>query len=494
MHKLTKQTATIMTLSLLSLFLFIAIAECQTPQVNAIISLSGADWSFKVIEDGKSYAVDSAKSVGAKELRVVLNSLEDAKDGFITFPVTLEGLNCYYQPALTEELKLAEYDFVNATHAITKGEARVYRSIDVVNSYACFDQKTGRKVLHIYRSQMIDAKGESAWLDMKLDNVFLTVFLNQSWLESASFPVIVDPTFGYTDIGETVGYCAGDYMWGCNFTLTEAGDVIEIKAYVADYFAMLPAKMKCAIYLASDKSLQGNVSSEVTLSSAGAAWQTFTFSPAISLTAGNYYLSMDEDQYINRYYDAGATNQNYYAAKTYADFPPASISAESYENRKFSIYATYTTGGAENVSSVLNSPANASTVTSFQQSFNFTPVLIGSDSFRNATLYVNGSAVANNSSALVNATQNTISYNFTENGFYLWDVQVYNSTTPVFSSNGNFSLTVNYTAPAPTPTPTATPEPGAVTADDAFAIAALALVCAVSLPVAVVVMKRKKEE
>ena len=98
--------------------------------------------------------------------------------------------------------------------------------------------------------------------------------------------------------------------------------------------------------------------------------------------------------------------------------------------------------GAETVSLVLNQPANASTINAFACNFNYTPTLVGSGSFQNASLFIDGVSVANNASAISNATLNTIAYTFAANGTYLWDVRVYNSTAGVFSSNGNFTVTV----------------------------------------------------
>lgn len=104
---------------------------------------------------------------------------------------------------------------------------------------------------------------------------------------------------------------------------------------------------------------------------------------------------------------------------------------------------------ANSISLTLNSPADDSTVTdSLTQTFNYTPVVVGSDGFYNSSLYVNGSLVVSNSSVIANNTANFLNYTFGGNGVYLWDVLLFNSTDSVFGGNGNFTLTVNYTAPS----------------------------------------------
>lgn len=127
------------------------------------------------------------------------------------------------------------------------------------------------------------------------------------------------------------------------------------------------------------------------------------------------------------------------------------------------------TAAPESVSLVLNTPANESTATAFQQNMNYTPTLLGLDKFYNSTLYVNNTAVAYNQTAIQNNTLNTITYTFPSNGTYLWDVLVWNSTTSIFSTNGNFTLTVAVYEPPPTPTPTPTPS-GSYTTDEVLAI------------------------
>lgn len=103
-------------------------------------------------------------------------------------------------------------------------------------------------------------------------------------------------------------------------------------------------------------------------------------------------------------------------------------------------------GEDESVSLVLNAPADDAEVNEFSQIMNYTPVLYGSDKFYNATLYVNNTAVAYNATALVNNTLNSISYTFSSNGTFVWDVLVWNSTHGVFSSNGNWTVVVSVPA------------------------------------------------
>lgn len=101
---------------------------------------------------------------------------------------------------------------------------------------------------------------------------------------------------------------------------------------------------------------------------------------------------------------------------------------------------------SEDVNVTLDAPASDSIVADFAQSFNFTPSILGNDIFYNASLIINGSAVASNQSIIQNNVLNTIYYNFSSNGVYVWNVEVWNSTTGVLAS-GNFTL--NMAVPFP---------------------------------------------
>ena len=90
------------------------------------------------------------------------------------------------------------------------------------------------------------------------------------------------------------------------------------------------------------------------------------------------------------------------------------------------------------LSVTLNSPANLYTSSTFAVNFVFTPT-VQSDVFYSAELWLNLSGIyqiaAYNSSIIANYTMNTISYTFTANNTYIWNVKVWNSTTGVFASS-----------------------------------------------------------
>ncbi len=110
----------------------------------------------------------------------------------------------------------------------------------------------------------------------------------------------------------------------------------------------------------------------------------------------------------------------------------------------------------------LKSPDNGTTISNdFNCSFVYYPTISGTDKFFGASLIVNGTLVASNTTAVTANTNNTIYYKFSQNGTYSWNIRLQNSTNNVSApSDYNFTVAV-YVAPTatPTPAPTATPTP-----------------------------------
>jgi hypothetical protein len=110
----------------------------------------------------------------------------------------------------------------------------------------------------------------------------------------------------------------------------------------------------------------------------------------------------------------------------------------------------------------LTNPADQSILTNTTNVFSYTPTITDSnDFFVAAILYLNGTATtATNSTAMVNASVNTLSYDFLSSGTYFWNVQV-TSNAGIHQASINFTLFVVLQTPSPTPTltPNATETP-----------------------------------
>lgn len=135
------------------------------------------------------------------------------RSNVLRFDLDSWGLDFFHQGPLT-------------ANAIAMG---CYRPEHIVNSYAVYhktqggmvessgpDYKTG-KACHLYRSWSEDARGWRVWNRLHVRNSELTISIPQEFLESAKYPVVVDPTFGYTSIGASTDVGWSNALLGCVF-------------------------------------------------------------------------------------------------------------------------------------------------------------------------------------------------------------------------------------------------------------------------------------
>ncbi len=120
------------------------------------------------------------------------------KTNITEFTIETKGLDFWYQGELTED-------------QIARG---CHRPENAVGSYAVYMEKlkktyTGKtqyrtgKVGHIYRPKVTDASGKEIWgiLNVDVEKGILSVTVPQEFLDTAKYPVVVDPTIGYDVAG-----------------------------------------------------------------------------------------------------------------------------------------------------------------------------------------------------------------------------------------------------------------------------------------------------
>lgn len=270
----------------------------------------------------------------------------------LRFTIQTKGLRFEKQSALTEAEKFAG----------------LHRAINVIDSIAVFHEtKKGAeangmeygsgKAFHIYRPKIVDAEGNYTWGDLSIDQQTgeLVVTIDQQWLNTAIYPIMVDPTFGYTTAGASTRSLSTNNLNVCKFTLSEDGDVDKLTIYSrgTSTYGGTTKIWKATIYSDSSgypNAYQSPLGAEVG-DTTTAAWRDSTFSSAISLTAGTYWIGMHKDSGSNHvwYYDSGSTNQAYYTSNgsiTYNSPPSTFPGGASGKADNVSVYATYTaTGG-----------------------------------------------------------------------------------------------------------------------------------------------------
>lgn len=251
------------------------------------------------------------------------------------FDIETTNLDYYYQPALTDEEMYID------------GQ---YRPDDVIGSYAVY-HKDGGKAFHIYRPKAHDATGRTAWGELSITGSELTVTIPQSFLNTATYPVVVDPTFGYETIGaSSVSSPTNNNsqfpVVGTVFTAPEAGTAQSVSFYLSSIGTR--ARM-FAIYNHTTNALVAQ-SVSTTTDWTGTAWRTLSLSTTPTLTAAQAYVIVlqvndtGKTGYLT-YYDTGPTDSAHTTAVlSYGTLPnPATFSHAG--TMKRSSYVTYTASG-----------------------------------------------------------------------------------------------------------------------------------------------------
>lgn len=132
---------------------------------------------------------------GGFEIEVVLNE-KPATNKFDFKIDGAEDLDFFYQPDMRNNPKVHQADNVIGSYAVYHKTKKNYTEGGV-------NYGTG-KAYHIYRPKAIDATGKEQWAELHYDGKgVLSVTVPQEFLDTAVYPLIVDPTFGYTTCGGT---------------------------------------------------------------------------------------------------------------------------------------------------------------------------------------------------------------------------------------------------------------------------------------------------
>ncbi|KPJ57410.1 hypothetical protein AMJ49_00515, partial [Parcubacteria bacterium DG_74_2] len=277
------------------------------------------------------------------------------------FSIETKGLKFYYQPPL-------DPDHPTWADENGNGIADSFRPENVVGSYAVYHEiqdkffkteeeaekyKVG-KVFHIYRPKVEDVEGNEIWADLNIDKAkgTLIITIDQSWLDNASYPVKVDPNFGYETEGGTSynlhAISAG--FWkraGTAWEMPAAGIAGSLSAYIgggnsfADFTAGINQKDSEGTDSHGEIEYKENLDCD-----AADHWETF-------ILAGTSFLSIGVDYILNIEATGGTSFQAYYVygdanevtsyIEQYGDFTwesPWDVSPEG-TAVKYSIYCTY---------------------------------------------------------------------------------------------------------------------------------------------------------
>ena len=288
---------------------------------------------------------------GAYEFEVVWP--HKPQSNVVTLNIEKQNLAFYYQPALNSQPQEEGLSCTETQCIDTSGNVVMERPENAVGSYAVYhSSKQGDyskmgghnygsgKAFHIYRPKIVDAVGKWVWGELNVDEQdgTLSITVPQSFLNGATYPVIVDPTFGYT----TAGWVASGQTVS-NITIYSPNASATVTGLSVYVHAGIPSLMSVALAVYSGGSLISNSAGQAVLS--GSNWNT---AAGLSIPVSNtgYYLAWltnnansgngriafdDTGTYWQRF--LGAVYPNFHSQITWSPIT-------SY--RTHSVYATYT--------------------------------------------------------------------------------------------------------------------------------------------------------
>jgi len=241
-------------------------------------------------------------------------------------------------------------------------EAGFRRPDNVVGSYAVYSHRSGNvrnsrgelievrrtgKVAHLYRPVLIDANGNRQWAEMTIDGGWLYITMPGKWLDGAAYPVVLDPTFGYTSVGGSTRNPQANQLvaWTVGGPASD-GTLDSVSVYVSSGKAAT-----CGLYEmgASAPDALVEVGSEIDPTTSG--WNTWTLAGTISVSSSKTYAVgwKHETGFSTYNYDSGSgtvyvnSNASTYSAGSLDD--PYGTPTGTYGGRDPSAYATYTESG-----------------------------------------------------------------------------------------------------------------------------------------------------
>jgi len=300
----------------------------------------------------------------------------------VKFSLRSKNLNFFYQPELTDEEaqstldKLIANDATAYSHFTLEEVKRRSRPEKILGSYAVYhktkrndEYKTG-KAFHIYRPHVTDAKGNTEWCSLNINEAtnLLTITISQEFLDNAIYPIIVDPDVGYTTIGGSSDAISDDDAYA---TKGNSGLIANAQYYRPDsYSAYLTGNNKTIGFAGAtwdyttNDVITNSVGSPVTTTADG--WRTSTCSDPKALLAENtdYWIGGVVEEIggganFDIHYDTGSTRDGHEDGTN--SYPTPQTLNGTDQARLYSLYLTYATA------SLSSSSKSSSSLSSYSE-------------------------------------------------------------------------------------------------------------------------------
>jgi len=308
--------------------------EAKISEKDAVVKWETSKVDSKFYE----HSISEEYPEGGLEFEVILK--EKPSSNKLQFSIQTKGLDFFYQPPLTQK----EIDEGHVRPENVVGSYAVYHSTKNGN-YSQIGGKNYRagKAFHIFRPKVTDANGKFIWAELFIDvnKEILEISIDQNFLDSSIYPLIIDPTFGYGGEGGTAWEAGADIVVGSLFT-SPSNILKAINLIIYCKVSSGTGSMKGLLVLHNTLNILTNGIGDAIAMDAAAAWKTTSFStyPTLSINTGYLLMGINNSPWGTFYYDAGDVYQGHYdISNSYTS--PVDLGSISHEDKKFSIYCTY---------------------------------------------------------------------------------------------------------------------------------------------------------
>jgi|GEM_PF-1384570 len=296
---------------------------------------SDANWYRSEPKDGLEFEVVLAKKPNTNEVSLTANNPKN--------------VTAYYQ---------AELSFEQMQKDNTKRPPDVHKSLAIYHTSKRNNVYETGKIAHIYRPIAHDSDGYSVFCNFKeLEGLSdgepydlaqgLTVVVPQEFIDSAMYPITIDPLFGYITGGGS-GLTLDDTIVGTLHTSTEAGEMQSLSMYL-DTSSSTTCNYEGALYTAATGVLVAQTDNGATVSGVP-PWKTVNFAAEGFNNGTDYYISAWGQgtggyESITLYYDStsGKTSKQFNKGYAVNAWPNTIDWGSTDSNRQYSIYITYGT-------------------------------------------------------------------------------------------------------------------------------------------------------
>ena len=300
--------------------------------VNGIVQWSDGDQAVHAYP----LLPDADNDDGGVEMEILLGSKPPSN----RFPFMIDGaedLEFYPQPDV--EIPPEFPNMRVPEHA--RGSIAVYHKNKRDHIRGRTNYGTG-KAFHIYRPKGIDALGVEQWGTLEYGSGVLTVVMPPRFLERATYPVRIDPTFGHTGNGNSTGSFNPSELVGAVGTVGAAdGDVDSIEARCGQNGSTL---FKGVLLTSDGSAIVTNGVTPQTAVPSPIDWAQAVYSTKPAVTAStNYVCCIIGNAYVlSVRNDTGPANSGFYGTNGTFTTP---VAGGSLGTQRYSVFANYTEAG-----------------------------------------------------------------------------------------------------------------------------------------------------